>query len=82
MSFLTNVFSVSKSCLTLLETVGLRVPNQNFRDFGMFNVAFTRRHCPSPNCVSAANAIGSDTDIFNGSSVSVNDWLVYDTYTT
>jgi len=27
-----NVFSSSKYCPTLLETVGLRVPNRNFRD--------------------------------------------------
>jgi len=29
--FSTNVFSVSKSCPTLFETVGLRVPNRNYR---------------------------------------------------
>jgi hypothetical protein len=82
MSFLTNVFSVSKSSSTFFETVGLRVQNRNLRDFSLFNVAFKRRNCPSPSYVSAANAIGSDTDIFNGCSVSVNDWLVFDTYTT
>jgi hypothetical protein len=32
--------------------------------------------------LSAANAIDTDTDIFNGRSFSVNDWLVSDTFTT
>jgi hypothetical protein len=33
---LLNVCSGSKFCLTLLETVGLRVPNRNFRNFKLF----------------------------------------------
>jgi hypothetical protein len=74
--FLTNAFSVSKSCPSRLETVGLRVPNQNFREVNLFNVAFKRRNCPFP-----ANVIGNDSDIFNGFSVKLNDWLVYDVYT-
>jgi hypothetical protein len=60
-----DVFSASKYCPTLSETVDLRVTNRNFRDFGLFNVDFI--------CASAANAIDTDTDIFNGRSVSVND---------
>jgi hypothetical protein len=31
--FLLNVYNGLKICPTLLETVGLRVPNRNFRDF-------------------------------------------------
>ena len=54
---------------TLLEAVGLGVPNQNFRDFGLYNADFKRRKCPTARCTSAANAIDSDTDIFNGRSV-------------
>jgi len=78
MSFLTNVFSCSKYCPTLLETVGLRVSNRNFRDFGLFDVDFKRQNCPSAPHASASNAVGSDTDTFNGYSFSVNDWLVSD----
>jgi hypothetical protein len=40
MSFLTDVFNGSKYCSTILETVGLHMPNQNFRDFCFFNVDF------------------------------------------
>jgi hypothetical protein len=50
--FLLNVYNGSKFCPTLLETVGLRVPNRNFRDFKLFHVNLNRRNCPS-----AANAI-------------------------
>ena len=32
------------------------------------------------SCVSAANAIGSGFDIFIGSSVSINDLLVFDAF--
>jgi hypothetical protein len=69
-----DVFIASKYCSTLSEVVDLRVPNRNFRDFSLFNVDFI--------CASAANAIDTDADIFNGRSVSVNDWLLSDTVTT
>jgi len=69
--FLKNVFSGSKYCPTLLETVGLRVPNLNSREFGLFNVDFKRPNCPSARWALATNDIGSDNDIFNGRSVSV-----------
>jgi len=39
--------------------------------FSKFNVDFNRRSSPSARCASAANSIVSDTDITNGSSVSV-----------
>ena len=58
--------------LLLLEGVGLRVPNQNFRDFRFFSVDFRRRKCPSARCTSVANAIDSDTDICTGHSASIN----------
>jgi len=67
-----DVFSASKYFPTLSGTVDLRVPNRNFRDFSLFNVDFI--------CASAANAIDTDTDIFNGRSVSLNDWLVSDIF--
>jgi hypothetical protein len=55
--FLLNVYNGSKICPTVLETVGLRVPNRNFRDFKLFHVNLNRRNCPSARCTSAANAI-------------------------
>jgi hypothetical protein len=63
---------VLKHFPTLLEAVGLGVPNQNFRDFGLYNVGFKRRECLTARCTSAANAIDSYTDISNGRSVSFN----------
>ena len=48
------------------------VPEGNFRDFGLFNVDFKRRNCPSARNSSAANTIDSDTDTFNGCASSVN----------
>jgi len=75
MSFLTNVFSGSKYCFIILEIDGLRVPNRNFRDFSLLNVDFKRRGCPSVRYASAANGIGSDTDMRNGLSLG-RSWLM------
>ena len=71
MSFFDGYFCDSKYCPALLETVGLRVPNHNFRDFSLFNVDIKRINSPSVTCAVAANAIDSDTDIFNGRCVCV-----------
>jgi hypothetical protein len=74
--FLLNVYNGSKFCPILLETVGLRVPNRNFRDFKLFHVNLNLRNCPSARCTSAANAISGDTCTFNGRSVLINDLLL------
>jgi len=58
--------------LLLLEGVGLRVPNQTFRDFRFFNVDFKRRKCLSARCASVENAVDSDTDTCTGRSASVS----------
>ena len=47
----------------------------------MFIADFKYRNCRSDGCASAVNAIGSDADIFNGHSFSVNDWLLPDIFT-
>jgi hypothetical protein len=62
-----------------LETVAQRRPNRNFTDFGLFNFEPNRRICSSTRCAAAANAIGSDTDIFSTSSISINDLQVLNT---
>lgn len=72
MCLVKNVFNCTKYCPILLETIGLRVQDRNFRDFRLFNFDFRRRNCPYARSVSAANAIDGDTDILNGCSVSVN----------
>jgi len=48
--FLTNIFSGSEYCPMLLETVGLLMPNWNFRNFSLFNINFKCRNCPSARC--------------------------------
>jgi hypothetical protein len=60
----------------LLETVGPRVPNRNFRDIRLFTLTLNVKSALRQDALRRANGIGSDTDIFNRSSVLVNDWLV------
>jgi hypothetical protein len=55
---LINVFSGTKHCPSVLETVGIRVPTRNIRNFTTFSCSFT--HCPS-----AVNAVCKSTDIFS-----------------
>jgi hypothetical protein len=68
-------FNGSKFCPTLLETVGFRVLNRNFRDFKSFYFDSNRCNCPSAGCSSAANAISKDSCTVNGRSVFINDLL-------
>ena len=78
--FLTDVFSGRKYS-TILDIVGLLMSGRNFRDFGSFSVGCKRRISPSDGCTSAANGIGSDTDIYSGIWVSTNDLMISDTFT-
>jgi hypothetical protein len=73
--FLTSVFNVSDNRPALSATVGLRVPNRNFRDFKFFNVYLKRQNCPSPGCISAATTVDSDIDMFDRNSISTNSKL-------
>lgn len=49
--------------------------------FRLDNIDLKLRNCPSARSASAVNAIGSDTDMFSGSSISINDLLVFSTVT-
>jgi hypothetical protein len=69
---LTDVLNGLKYRPTLLKNVGLCVPDRNFGDFSLFKVSFKRRNCSSARCALATNVIDSDTNIFNGRSLSVN----------
>jgi hypothetical protein len=40
--FLVNVFSGTKQCPSVLETVGIRVPTRNMRNFTMFTCSFSK----------------------------------------
>jgi hypothetical protein len=53
MHFLINVFTGTKYFLSVLETVGIRVPTRNIGKVTMFSCSFS--HCHSAVCVSAAN---------------------------
>jgi hypothetical protein len=55
--FLTQVYSESKFCSSVLETVGLRVLPRRIRDFALFSVCSSCRNCPSARCASAANVV-------------------------
>jgi hypothetical protein len=79
---LCNVASRWLYLTILLETVGPRVINRNFRDISLFTFDFKRRNFPSAGCATAANDNGSDADIFNGRSALVNEWLVSGTFAT
>ena len=70
---LTNAVNGSKHSPTLLKTIGLRAPNSS--------PPLTLQNSPSAPCASAANAIESYTGIINRRSISINDLLVFDTFT-
>jgi hypothetical protein len=79
MIFLINVFNGSKYCPAMLETVCPRVSHRRFMDFILFNVDAKSYNCPLTTFATATNAIGSGIGMFIGSSVSINNWLVFDT---
>jgi hypothetical protein len=45
--FLTQVYSGSKFCPSVLETVGLPVPARRIRDFALFSACSSCKNCPS-----------------------------------
>jgi hypothetical protein len=73
--FLTQVYSGSKFCPSVLEIVGLRVPARYIRDFALFNVCSSNKNCPSARCASAANVVCQDVDVFRAGNVHVNQFL-------
>jgi hypothetical protein len=65
--FLISTFKGLYNCPSVLETVGIRVPSRNIRNFSMF--CCSSSHCPSARCVSAANLVCNSVDIFINSRV-------------
>jgi hypothetical protein len=45
--FLVNVYTNFKFCLSILETVGIHIPSQNFRDFHLCTVGSSHNTCLS-----------------------------------
>jgi hypothetical protein len=66
------IIVVVVAVVVVVESVGLRVPNRNLRDFISFNVDLKRHDCPSCRRPSTANFISRDVGIFNGKSVFTN----------
>jgi hypothetical protein len=64
MHFFVQVYRGLKSCTTLLENVSFRVPPGNLRDFSLFGVRPSDKHCTCARCAYAINAVGKDLDIF------------------
>jgi hypothetical protein len=61
-----QVYRGLKSCTSLFENVGLRVPPSNLRDFSLFGVCASNKHCPA-RCAYAANVVGKDRSGFSQS---------------
>jgi hypothetical protein len=72
--FFINVYNGFKLCPSMLETVGVRVPTCNFRDFPLFTAAFSNKTCPSARCASVTNTVYKDIDrpIFSNQLVALN----------
>jgi hypothetical protein len=64
-----NIFTGTKYCPSMLETVGIRVPTRGVRNFTMFSCSFG--HCPKARCVSVANAVCKCANTINNSYLSV-----------
>jgi hypothetical protein len=53
-----------KPCTFLLNSVSLRVPPSNLREFSQFCACPSNKHCPSARCAYAANVVGKDLATF------------------
>jgi len=53
------------------------MPNRNFRHFSFFFFDLKRRNCLYARSASAANAIDSDIDTLNVTSISINDFQFF-----
>jgi hypothetical protein len=63
--FLINAFKGNITCPSILDSVGLRIPSRSIRDFSAFSVHRNFKASPSTRCVSAANTVCWNIDIFN-----------------
>jgi hypothetical protein len=67
--FLNQVYSGSKFCPSVLETVGLRVPPRRIRNFALFSVCSSCKNCPSARYASATNVVCRDYHVFGSRNV-------------
>jgi hypothetical protein len=73
--FLTRVYFGFKFCPSVLEIVGFRVPARYIRDYALFNICSSCKNCPSARCVSAANVVCRDVDVFATRNIRLNNFL-------
>jgi hypothetical protein len=62
--FVINFFLGSKCCPSTTDIIGLRVPTRNLQDFPLFHVSSSYTNCPSGRCVTAANSVCNQLDVF------------------
>jgi hypothetical protein len=68
--FCVQAYRGLKSCTSLLENISLCVTTRLVRDFSMFCVCRSNKHCPSARCAYTAKLVGKDLDIFAVGAVS------------
>jgi hypothetical protein len=71
-----HIYRGLKSCTSFLENISLRVPNRKVRDFPLFGVCPSNKHCPSARCAYAANAVGKSRHICNRSRFSQSYFII------
>jgi hypothetical protein len=55
--FPINVFKGKINCHSIMDTVGIRMPTRQIREFSTFSVSSALRNSPSARCVIATNEI-------------------------
>jgi hypothetical protein len=79
--FLISVYSGLKCYPSLLYTTGVRVPSRNVRNSPLLTVTCT--NSPTARCVTAANRVCKDVDIFRKPVTSLKQFLCWNwTYLT
>jgi hypothetical protein len=71
--FLINVFKGKINYRSIMDTISIRVPTRQIREFSTFSVSSALRHSPSARCAIVANDICRFLDIFWQNTVSVVD---------
>jgi hypothetical protein len=70
---LINTFKSKINCHSTMDTIGIRVPTRQIRDFSTFSASSALRLSPKVRCASAANDICRLLDIFGKDIVSFED---------
>jgi hypothetical protein len=73
--FLTNVFKNRINYCSNMDTVALRVPTKQTRDYSTFNVSNASRLSPSARCVTAASLRTFSIDILSPQTNKQTRWL-------